>query len=107
MATRSFLKPLSIVLAALTSGTTSASINESTLGSLPTQGNESTRTISSEAGNLPTLTNSAKEMLVRENGNIFKFVLSRSDSGSLVAQHYSHESHSSHSSHRSHYSSAP
>ena len=43
---------------------------------------------------------------VKADGNLFSFVLKRSESGVMVAQHESHSSHASHASHRSHYSSS-
>ena len=108
MIKRSFLKPLSVVLAALASasawGSTksvppSAPLAPETFGTAP-----------ADSANLPIQPNETREVLFRQDGDLFKFVLERTSQGTLLAQHYSHSSHdshsshSSHSSHRSHYS---
>jgi hypothetical protein len=42
-----------------------------------------------------------QDLTVRAGGNAYGFVLKRTESGQLMAQHSSHSSHSSHYSHRS------
>jgi hypothetical protein len=116
MIKRSFLKPLSVVLAALASasawGSTksvppSAPLAPETFGTAPA---DSANLPIADSANLPIQPNEAREVLFRQDGDLFKFVLERTSQGTLLAQHYSHSSHdshsshSSHSSHRSHYS---
>ncbi|MDR6411489.1 His-Xaa-Ser repeat protein HxsA2 [Paraburkholderia terricola] len=42
-----------------------------------------------------------QDLTVRAGGDAYTFVLKRTESGQLMAQHSSHSSHSSHYSHRS------
>src|SRR6266480_2740063 len=108
MIKRSFLKPLSVVLAALASASAWGS-TKSVPPSAPLAP-ETSGTAPADSANLPIQPNEAREVLFRQDGDLFKFVLERTSQGTLLAQHYSHSSHdshsshSSHSSHRSHYS---
>lgn len=43
----------------------------------------------------------ASKTTVSDGSNLFDFVISRSETGVMLADHYSHRSHSSHSSHTS------
>lgn len=103
MNTKAFLKPLTVLFAALSA---SAHAEAPTSSAIVDQ--DHTRTISSSAGAQEQLPGEAREVVLNENGDLFKFVLQRTEDGQLVAQHYSHyshQSHASHASHRSHYSS--
>ena len=53
----------------------------------------------------PSSATEANEALIPGGENLFKFIIRRSESGEIFADHQSHYSHSSHASHHSHYSS--
>ena len=108
MEKRAFLKPLSVLLAALSSAISNSSeaTPAPTAASEPTQ--DATHATVPAADNVRPLTpGEARSVITRSEGNLYRFVLQRTQAGELVAQHYSHmshESHASHASHRSHYS---
>lgn len=101
MAKRSFLKPLSAVLAAL--GATTAWGGNKPVDPVKPTAHDMTAPV--DPAHTQIQEGEARTVLYRENGDVFKFVLERSEKGVFMAQHESHASHSSHSSHRSHYSS--
>ena len=100
MAKRSFLKPLSSVIAALASATPWATANAAvdSCAPLASQPGDHSAVDSSSA---PIAVNEARDVLLRQNGDVFKFVLKHGEDGRFLADHYSHSSHSSHSSHYS------
>ena len=102
MAKRSFLKPLSAIIAALASATPwAAKAAVDTSAPLAPEANQRAAVDTASA---PIGVNEARELLLRDDGELFKFVLKRSEDGRLLADHWSHSSHGSHSSHSSHYS---
>ena len=108
MAKRSFLKPLSAVLAALASASTWAGIKQ-TNEALPSA-TLVPPTQPTDAASMPMQQGEKREVVYGKEGELFKFILQRGPAGDVFAHyshysHQSHESHSSHSSHRSHYSS--
>jgi hypothetical protein len=104
MAIRDFLKPLSVVFAALASASASADVKPTSIPAplVPeTTGTAADNTMNAIAPG------TSRDISFRQGGDLFTFSLARSESGDFVAYHQSHsshESHSSHSSHRSHYS---
>jgi len=104
MAKRSWLKPLSIVFAALASAAASAS-TKSTQEIIPPTTPLELQTVgsaSAQGDHSQLQPDSQREFLFRQDGNLFKFILERTGLGDLILSHYSHHSHSSHSSHSSH-----
>lgn len=99
MSVRNFLVPFAAALAALTSNA-SASVEPSNPNP-NTQPQDSQNTLASDSIN----TRAEGTLLIPGGDDLFKFVLKRTETGELMAYHYSHQSHRSHSSHRSHYSS--
>jgi hypothetical protein len=110
MANRSFLKPLSAILAALASSAVSAATKEAQLPTPAPLEPQSTAT-AADTTNAHLAPGTEREVTFAQGQDLFKFVLARSENGEFVAyhsshaSHSSHDSHSSHSSHSSHYSS--
>jgi len=101
MPKRSFLKPLSVVLAALASAAAWGTTKQlpATAPLVP----ENTASVPVEPSNAPIAPNESRALLFQDaTGDIFKFVLERNAEGQFLAQHQSHWSHNSHSSHSSH-----
>lgn len=100
MAKRAFLKPLSAVIAALTSAIPwAAKANVQSPTSLSSNVDQQAAVDPTFA---PIAVNEARDVLVRQNGDLFKFVLKRGGDGRFLAYHQSHSSHGSHGSHSSH-----
>ena len=107
MKPRFFLKPLSMVLAALASHSASAATSSEIAPMTPALEPETSGAAPVDAALAPIAPNTERTVSFRQDGNLFNFVLARAESGELVAyhsSHASHESHSSHSSHQSHFS---
>ena len=102
MKNRSFLKPLSAILAALTSTGAAAAIQPGQPVQAAAQ--LAPETVSSQAvgANAPIATGTERVVSYTQGQDLFTFVLARNDDGDFVAQHRSHSSHSSHESHSSH-----
>lgn len=101
MSKRSFLKPLSAVLAALASAATWGATKDLPPSAPPVSDKE--RTAPADASQMPIAPNESRSLLFKDpSGDIFNFVLKRSADGIFMAQHRSHVSHNSHSSHNSH-----
>lgn len=100
MIKRNFLKPVSVVLAALASATSWASSQNSSAPAplVP----ENARTNVADAVVNPVTLGESRDILFRQGEDLFKFILQRSESGQSFAYHYSHSSHGSHASHSSH-----
>ena len=99
MAKRSFLKPLSSVIAALASATPWATSEAAVHTSAPLP--EPVDRSAVDPSSAPVGVNEARDVLIRQHGDVFRFVLKRAEDGRFLADHYSHSSHSSHSSHYS------
>ena len=93
MSKRSFLKPLSMVLAALASAAASATTKNSdeALPSPTALEPDATRTLAATGLAGPIAHGTERELrCVQDSGDVFGFVLSRSPDGEFVAQHRSH-----------------
>ena len=91
---KSFLLPFATVLAAL-----SPSSNATAVKSVTPVVPELNAISTGQA--LSSIPGSSIDRIVQSNGDLFKFVISRTAQGSVVAEHHSHSSHRSHSSHYS------
>lgn len=100
MAKRSFLIPFAAAIAALT-GTAQAAVDR--IQTSPVDRNAIDATVPNTV--VQPNTQKEGELLLPIGDDIFKYVLKRSETGVMVADHYSHSSHASHASHHSHYSS--
>ena len=88
--TRKFLVPFAALVSVFASNTEAAIQNE-----VPTKADTDKNIAVSDSnqGDMKTVSNGT---------DAFSFILKRSETGTLLADHYSHRSHSSHSSHSSH-----
>jgi hypothetical protein len=61
-------------------------------------------TTSNVPGALSRIVSGAHENFYQKGTDLFSFILGKSATGELIAEHASHASHKSHASHSSHYS---
>jgi hypothetical protein len=91
---KKFLIPVAAAVAALSSGNPAEA----------TQSSEAKVDTAKQQPTGPALGTDAQQMLYPQGDALHSLLLTRTEQGTVLAQHDSHFSHSSHSSHSSHYS---